>query len=132
MVINVVPFFKLIFIPVWICPTTNTEYLGESGNVQRAIIPVPVNTSSGYANRGNGSFDNFGFGSAVAYVSLGAISPIPPNSNYYGTDNTLEAGEVKMGGSFGGNQKTYFTISVNYQGSSGDINSWRGTFAYLV
>lgn len=109
---------------------TNTEYLGESGNVQRAIIPVPVNTINGYANRGNGGFDNFGFGSAAAYVSPdnGGVR----NSNYDGTDNTLEAGEVKMGGSFGGNQKTYFTISVNYEGSSGDINSWRGTFAYLV
>ena len=112
---------------------TNTEYLGESGNVQRAIIPVPVNTSSGYANRGNGGFDNFGFGSAVAYVSPDKqMGGGGRNSNNDGIDNTLEAGEVKMGGSFGGNQKTYFTISVNYQGSSGDINSWRGTFAYLV
>jgi hypothetical protein len=109
---------------------TNTTYLGESGNVQRAIIPVPVNTLSGYNNRGNGGFDSFGFGSGAAYVS--PDNGGGRNSNYNGNDNSLEGVEVKMGGAFGGNQKSYFTVSVNYEGSSGDINSWRGSFAYLV
>jgi hypothetical protein len=115
----------------WVTNIYSSNYIGESGNLQRIIIPLPVTTERGYSGSSD-SRDPIGdysaFGSGAAYI-------IPDNgggvNNNYGTDRSMQACEVKLGG-HGGEENLYVTVSWNYEGSSGVASSIRGSFTYPV
>lgn len=113
--------------------TPNVTKLGESGNLQRIILPIPVTTARGYS--GVDSRDPVSefnaFGSGAVYLNTGGTGE---NSHYQGSDSSMQSCEVKLGGEGGTTQtqSLYVTVSWNYEGSTGTVTSIRGSFTYPV